>query len=92
MKCPECDERFVLIREGDVQAQDWYLDVVHNHENTPALWTAVLYSHKKGQRYPATLKESEGRRKAQKARVRDAKRREKARGKGWSERLEWLHD
>jgi len=60
MICVVCPEEFILERYTDEARppfpQDWHLDVVHDHSSEPAIWKAVVYYRKKGQRYPAPVK------------------------------------
>jgi hypothetical protein len=75
MKCPDCGDEFELSKpDGDDAMLPWFLDVFHDHTETPQKWVGVVYQHAKGQRYPKQLKEIVEKRKAQKASVLAAKR------------------
>lgn len=54
--CPSCDQRFELQRMGSFP-EAWELGLAHDHSGVYPVWRAVLYEHKKGQRYPLTAKE-----------------------------------
>lgn len=54
--CPSCDGRFELQRVGSFP-EAWELGVAHDHSGVYPIWKAVLYEHRKGQRYPLTAKQ-----------------------------------
>lgn len=78
-KCPECGETFRLIRDVNTE-EPWFLDVVHDHAPSTqdaGVWTAVVYLHNKGQRYPAEYKELVERKAEQKREAKEEAKAEK---------------
>src|SRR5438093_4526513 len=54
--CPGCDDRFSIQRVGSFP-DPWQLAVAHDHSGVYPVWRAVLYEHRKGQRYPKSSSE-----------------------------------